>query len=222
VDRTLLLSQLADSAFPTGGFAHSSGLEAAMQIGEITRPSDLERILLHNLEQASSGALPMVTEAHAAPEQIAVLDQRHDAFMTNHVANRASRAQGRAWLTAAASAFGTPSLRELRARARVDEGFCGHLAPVFGAVTALLELTRLEAQRLFLFVHLRGLVSSAVRLSLVGPLEGQALQYRLSGAMESMLSRSTTRGAEDLATTAPLVEIMQGYQDRLYSRLFSS
>ena len=32
-----MVLQLADSAFPTGGFAHSAGLEAAAQAGEIVR-----------------------------------------------------------------------------------------------------------------------------------------------------------------------------------------
>ena len=142
--------------------------------------------------------------------------------MTNHVANRASRAQGRAWLTATSHSFGVERIRELRARAREDEGFCGHFAPVFGAVSSLLALARGEVQRLFLFLHLRGLVSSAVRSSLVGPLEAQALQYRLTGAMESILARYSARGEDDLAATAPLVDLFQGHQDRLYSRLFSS
>ncbi|MDC3952445.1 urease accessory protein UreF [Polyangium jinanense] len=219
---SLLVLQLADSAFPAGGFAHSGGLEAAAQLGEITGPSSLERFLLHNLEQAGAGALPIVTAAHASPKRLSDLDRRHDAFLTNHVSNRASRAQGRAWLAAAAHSFGIASLRELRVRAREDESFCGHFAPVFGAVSALLGLERDEAQRLFLFLHLRGLVSSAVRLSLLGPLEAQALQHRLTGSVLAVLSRHAMRGEEDLTTTAPLVDLFQGHQDRLYSRLFSS
>ena len=40
-----LLLQLADSAFPTGGFAHSGGLEAAYQLGEIDGPEGLAKRL---------------------------------------------------------------------------------------------------------------------------------------------------------------------------------
>lgn len=222
MDRSLLLLQLADSAFPTGGFAHSNGLEAATQLGEVKGPASLERFLRQSIEQAGAGALPVVTAAHAAPARLTSLDRRYDAFLTNHIANRASRAQGRAWIAATSATFGTKDLMLLRARAREADGFCGHFAPVLGAASAWLDLTAEEAQRLFLFVHLRGLVSSAVRLSLVGPLEAQALQHRLSAAVESTRARHATTAVEDLATTAPLVDLFQGYQDRLYSRLFSS
>jgi urease accessory protein len=193
-----------------------------MQLGEVTGPSSLERFLLHHLEQAGTGALPVVTTAHVLRDDIREVDRRYDAFLTNHVANRASRAQGRAWLTAASAAFGGAALCELRARAREDEGFCGHFAPMFGAVAALLEVALEDAQRLFLFLHFRGLVSSAVRLSLVGPLEAQAMQHRLSDAVESVRERCSMLGEEDIASAAPLLDLLQGYQDRLYSRLFSS
>jgi urease accessory protein len=39
-DEDWLLWQLADSAFPTGGFAHSGGLEAAWQHGEIRNSAE--------------------------------------------------------------------------------------------------------------------------------------------------------------------------------------
>ena len=40
-DNQWLLWQLADSAFPTGGFAHSGGLEAAWQNGEVSNRGDV-------------------------------------------------------------------------------------------------------------------------------------------------------------------------------------
>ena len=56
------LWQLADSAFPTGGFAHSAGLEAAWQHGEVRNRSELQGYLLASLHQLGRAALPFVAE----------------------------------------------------------------------------------------------------------------------------------------------------------------
>jgi len=37
-----------------------------------------------------------------------------------------------------------------------------------------------------------------------------------------VLARCGALGEEDLAQTAPLLDLLQGHHDRLYSRLFSS
>src|ERR1700749_2765699 len=92
-----LLWQLADSAFPTGGFAHSAGLEAAWQHGEVRNRNELVSFVEASLHQLGRAALPFVTAAHAEPERLEEFDIFCDAFTINHVANRASRAQGRAF-----------------------------------------------------------------------------------------------------------------------------
>jgi urease accessory protein len=76
--------------------------------------------------------------------------------------------------------------------------------------------------RLFFFQHLRGLVAGAVRLGIVGPMEAQALQHRLGPRAEAILSQCEHLGVADIAQTAPLLDLWQGAQDRLYSRLFQS
>ena len=207
-----LALQLADSAFPSGGFAHSGGLEAAAQAGEVP---DLERFLRDLIWQAGHSALPLASAAHERPEELAALDARADAFLVNHVANRASRQQGRAFLQTCALAF--PGTAPLRDEARA---LCRHHAPLFGAVLRRLGLPLEEMQRLLLFGTLRAAVSAAVRLALAGTQEAQALQARLAPALDQALLACAA--LREPAQTAPLADLLQATHDRLYSRLFIS
>jgi len=215
-----LLLQLADSAFPTGGFVHSNGLESAAQLGAIAGADDLERYVVLSLDQYGHTSLPFVSASHAGAD-LAAMDQLCEAVLINHLANRASRAQGSAWLTAANAAAPTAGIQALQHRVR-DEALPGHQAPILGAVTALLGVDHDQVLRLALFQHLRALVSSAVRLSLVGPLAAQALQARCAEAAEATLARCRDLDPEDAAATCPLLDIWHAQHDRLYSRLFAS
>lgn len=216
-DDDWLVWQLADSAFPTGGFAHSGGLEAAWQHGEVQNSSELASFLEASLEQAGHGSLPFVATAHDAPDQAGELDRLCDCFLTNHVANRASRLQGRSFLASTRRIFHSGEV------GRAANCFpLGHFPPVFGAVTRLLGVSRSGAARLFFFQHLRGLVAGAVRLGIAGPMEAQALQLRLAPRAQAILSQCENLAVADIAQTAPLLDLWQGTQDRLYSRLFQS
>src|SRR6185436_17801728 len=65
--------QLADSAFPTGGFAHSGGLEAAAQASEV---KDVLAFTRSALWQAGLGALPLAQDGWRDPGALARLDSR--------------------------------------------------------------------------------------------------------------------------------------------------
>lgn len=210
-----LIWQLCDSAFPTGGFAHSGGLEAAAHNGEIGNRSELREWLHASLRQIGRTALPLVNAAHADPPRLLELDGLCDAFTNNHVANRASRLQGRAFLLAAERIFGVRLDGE-------DSELKGHLAPAYGAVLRRLNIDACTTRRLFVFQHLRGVIASAVRLNLVGPMEGQVIQRELSAEAESVAAGAAEFDLSDLAQTSPLLDLWQGTQDRLYSRLFQS
>jgi urease accessory protein len=214
------LLQIADSAFPTGGFAHSAGFEALAHAGEVQGAADLERWVNGLAWQVGQGSLPWVSAAHGAPERLAELDARADAVILNHVANRASRTQGRAWLETASRVF-EGDVRAMRERARQGAIRC-HLAPVFGAIARAIGATADEARQVFLLLSVRGAVSAAVRLSLVGPLEGQRILRRQADDWSRVLERCRDLGEDDVAQTSPVLELVQGMQDRLYARLFQS
>jgi urease accessory protein len=240
-----LLWQLADSAFPTGGFAHSAGLEAAWQHGEIRNRTELASFADSSLHQFGRSALPFVTMAHHQPDRLDEFDRLCEAFTTNHVANRASCIQGRAFLSAVERIFGLCSRRReedhFKSEFRIPNSGMernllapaatgdvqklppfAHFAPVFGAVMRRLDIPSDTAVRLILFSHLRSVLAAAVRLNIVGPMEAQALQHRLSPRAEQILNRCKSLTQDDFAQTAPLLDLWQGAQDRLYSRLFQS
>lgn len=221
--------QLIDSAFPTGGFAHSSGLEAACQHGEVRNRGELVSVVKASLQQLGGAGLPFVTAAHDEPGRLAEFDQLGDAFTSNHLANRASRSQGRAMLSAGERIFprrgvhaASPSTSDGEPKRTEVRAPFAHFAPVFGAGLSRLGVSRETTMRMFFFNHSRSLFAAAVRLNIVGPMEAQTLQHRLSSKAEAILRHCEPLTLEDLAQTSPLLDLWQGTQDRLYSRLFQS
>lgn len=216
-----LVWQLADSAFPAGGFAHSGGLEAAWQHGEVRGRAELTEYLRTALAQLAHNAMPFAHASFTREEDLLEIDQHCDAFLSNHVANRVSRLQGQAFVASVERTFGSSELKELRARL-VEGEMPGHFAVVFGTIIKLLGLNSDYAPRLFVFLQLRGWISAAVRLNIIGPLEGQGIQHQLSEEAERTAMRFGEVALDDVAQSAPLLDLWQGTQDRLYSRLFQS
>jgi urease accessory protein len=225
-----LIWQLADSAFPSGSFAHSGGLEAAWQARLVRDRQSLVEFVQAALAQLECGVLRFVLRAWESTEHantvicpkpavhgrvIWTVDGDCDLFFNNHVANRASRAQGQALLASAVKTFDLRPLAELHADVR-ERRLNGHLAPIFGILTRALQIDRERAASLFCFQAVRSYLSSAVRLGIVGPLEAQQIQATFSG------HRVITDSDIEPAQTAPLLDLVQGTQDRLYSRLFQS
>jgi len=211
--------QIVDSAFPTGAFAHSWGLEAAWQQGEVADRDGLRRFLEASIMQSGYASLPLVNDAYRSPERLEALDEVADAFLLNAVANRASRIQGRTLLGTAGRIWPSAALAALQARA---EATCAHVAPVAGAAFCAIGLPLPTVQRVVLYGAARGVLSAAVRLGLAGSFEAQRLQYECSPWLERIADRCGALSIDDLAQTAPVLDLLQAGHDRLYSRLFQS
>lgn len=217
--------QLLDSILPTGGFAHSFGIEAGVQARTISSPDDLRTYLIHVLENTGSLLLPFVYSATVNPtlETWHKLDRMLDATLTNEVSRKASITQGLALMRVAAAVFSEiPSLKSMRETSLCSGTVAFHHAPVFGMICGLLGLQSETSQRAYMFVTIRDAISAATRLNLVGPLGAAVLQHEIGVVAEAMLNRWKDRVVEEACQTAPLLDIVQGCHGYLFSRLFSS
>eukprot|EP00816_Leptocylindrus_hargravesii_P003946 CAMPEP_0196825722 /NCGR_PEP_ID=MMETSP1362-20130617/93223_1 /TAXON_ID=163516 /ORGANISM="Leptocylindrus danicus, Strain CCMP1856" /LENGTH=195 /DNA_ID=CAMNT_0042206203 /DNA_START=300 /DNA_END=887 /DNA_ORIENTATION=+ len=162
------------------------------------------------------------------------LDSKCDANITSHVMRRASSIQGSGMLRAYAAAFPSIALslkvlkRHLMKSIAMEGRERGHIPTIFGAICGLLQLDDATVASMFIYTNARDMVSAAVRMNLVGPLEGGTLIHQLcqKGSVvidEVLCSREgLTFDSISAHQVAPLVEIMANAHDRLYTRLFNS
>ncbi|KUF87939.1 Urease accessory protein UreF [Phytophthora nicotianae] len=228
---------MVDSLFPTGGFAHSLGLEAATQEGLVAAAS-LRGFLSTSLHQSANFALPLVFSAHqiaTAPdfdadtlaESVLSLNHHATALYSNHVARKASFAQGAALLRLALSTY-APSyprfqtLLTVRKETKKRKHGGVHHAVLFGVVCALLGVEAEPTQRMYLFMTTRDMLSAATRLNLVGPLEAAKLQFEMTPLLENVFQAKKNRVVEDSYSSAPVLDLVQAMHDQLYTRIFNS
>ncbi|GAA5942409.1 urease accessory protein UreF [Sporobolomyces koalae] len=124
-----------------------------------------------------------------ALEELFRTDRLCQEMILNKVAKRASIAQGNALLSLYSRAL-APSLSQpdqdlglarlvekIRSEVRkgTEGGWCGHQSTSFGIVMAAVNLSLHRSIHLFLFLHARSILSSAVRLNVVGPYSAHKL-----------------------------------------------
>lgn len=211
--------QVVDSAFPVGVFAHSWGLEAAWQAGHVEDDAALRQFLADSIQQTGWSALPLMNAAYSRPERLEELDELTQAFLTNGVANRASRVQGRTLAATAARVWPSRAMADLHARVQVG---WAHVAPLSGVVFRTIGLPPETARKAVLYGAARGVLSAAVRLGIVGSYGAQQMQLAAATHLDATLEQCRELAAEEICLTAPIIDVLQGAHDRLYSRLFQS
>ncbi|BGP45716.1 hypothetical protein JCM10450v2_001546 [Rhodotorula kratochvilovae] len=137
----------------------------------------------HTAVAALVSSAPADGSVSAALDAVLAADAACEALTLNHVARRASTAQGVALLTLYERALAPEvggaagelvaryrgAIREGQGGGKAREGGNGHMSVAFAVLTAAVGLGLDAATHLFLFLHARSLLSSAVRLNTVGP-----------------------------------------------------
>ncbi|KAM4056372.1 ureF domain-containing protein [Hirsutella rhossiliensis] len=246
---THFLLLLADSALPIGSFAFSSGLESYLahhQQQRASSPTSFASFLPLSVSSLAAATLPFVLAAHRDPACLASLDDQLDAAVVCTVARRASVAQGRALLSIWERSFGpalapapahAPVLRRFAALLREGSGrqsrdaaddvpplVSAHLAPLFGAVCAVVGLGLRQAAYVFMLSHVKALISAAVRASMFGPFQAQKVLAgdQVQRMIDAVVSREWDTPVDEAGQSVPVMDLWVGRHELLYSRIFNS
>jgi urease accessory protein len=225
--RLLSLLHFADSAFPTGGYAHSFGLEHCCQAGIVRDRDGLERFLLAQLEGAGgpcdATALAGTLRALGRDDLDACrsLDASLEAMKVVKAFREGSRQMGRQTLRVAAVLIGDPRLAEYLASVNARRA-PGHHAVAFGLAAGALGWDAEAAASAFLYSTTAMLVGAALRLLPMGQLEGQAVLWSLHPVIVRVAREAAARPPADLWSFTPGLDIQGMLHERLDARLFRS
>jgi len=230
MDALLLL--LADGRFPSGGHAHSGGLEAAVAAGRVTGVAQLRGFLQGRLATQGLVAAAFAAAAHAAAahpvadapegrEALVLLDSELDARTPSPALRLTSRRQGRAQLRAARGIWPAPCLA--RSPAHPDGP---HHPLALGLTTAAAGLAPEQAALVAAYGVLTGPASAAVRLLGLDPYQVQVVLAALAGECGAVAREAAvTAGkppAELPSNSAPLADISAELHATWEVRLFAS
>ena len=214
-----------DSFFPSGAYAFSSGLEAAVQGGAIRNGDDLskyvEDLLLNGIGRREAVAVAKAWQAASSKLQAALeVDQELDSMKLGCETRMASSQMGRQVIRIAADQLGcSPILQDFHAAVEAEQT-PGHLAVSLGLTVGAAGWGKEQTVAAFLYQTAVGFVSAAMKLLPIGQREGQRLLERWLPIIERVSAEANQ--SSRLTSWSPVQDIYSMRHSRLESRLFRS
>jgi urease accessory protein len=227
----LLVSlQLSDSAFPSGFYAMSHGLEGFLQQGLVSPETVgglLEDMLVRTVGPSDATAL---ARAHGAAtrrdwDAVVELDRQLFASKLSAELRAASVRSGRQLADIASEAYaGTPGGDDLATWAALVKArrTPGCQAIVTGVAYAATGVPVEQAVVSDLFAFAVSYSGAALRLRLTDHRSTQALLRRIQPTIEAVAADAVARPALDIGGFAPVGDIMSASHERAHARLFTS
>ncbi len=218
--------RFVDSFFPSGGYAFSSGLEAAVQGGAVRNAEELSRYVVESLTtgigEREAVAVGLAHDACVSGilEIALKADQELEAMKLGRESRTASRQMGRQVIRLAANQHARQALIEDYLAAVEAEQTPGHLALSFGLTLAAAGWSKEETIAAFLYQAATGFVAAAMKLMPIGQREGQWLLESWIEVIERVSHNAAHQ--QRLQSWSPVQDIYAMRHSRLESRLFRS
>jgi urease accessory protein len=215
---TAALLLLADGRFPSGGHAHSGGLETAVAAGLVHDLTSLASFLEGRLRSAGLVAAGLAAAAAACGSrtELTALDVEADARTPSPALRLASRRQGRQLVRAASTVWPGAVWNRL--------GPSPHQPIAVGAAAAAAELSPCDAALVAAHGAVSGPATAVVRILALDPLAVAAVIAELAPAVDQVAeSAAAAAGRGDVpAAGAPLLDLGAEQHATWEVRLFAS
>jgi urease accessory protein len=223
-DPLLGLLQLADSAFPSGAFTLSHGLETLVADRAVRSADDVAALLeVSLLDRLARADLMVLLAVHDAPdlEAILELDKRLSTVKLASDDRIASQRVGRR-LAIEASRLVDDALLAGYVAALADGRAEGNTAVAQGLATRAFGVPAPDAALGAAWTFASGLCASAVRLGVLGHGQAQRILREAGPAMRSAVERAAAGDPRDLRPSSPQLDVALARHETAAAHLFAS
>ncbi len=218
-----LMTWLSPS-YPTGAFSYSSGIEWAVEAGDIGDAETLRAWLILLIGEGG-GFCDAVFFAHAYraaasgdDDALRTVAELAIAFAPSKERHLETTAQGRAFLDTTRAAWPSSALDRLEALA-ID----GVALPVaVGVACAGHGIALAPAMHCYIHAFAANLISAGVRLIPLGQSDGQRVLAALEPTVATTLARALVAALDDVASAAMRADLASMHHETQYTRLFRS
>ncbi|ALA57689.1 urease accessory protein UreF [Nitrospira moscoviensis] len=218
--------RFVDSFFPSGGYAFSSGLEAAVYGGLVKNAEDLSRFVFESLttgigeREAVAAGVAHDAFVSGRLETALKADRELDAMKLSCEGRTASRQMGRQVIRVAAGQSEPPPLLADYQALVESEKTPGHMAVALGLALASAGWSKEDSIAAFLYQAATGYVAAAMKLLPIGQREGQGLIESWLPAIGRVSKQAAPQRV--FRSWSPVQDIYAMRHSRLESRLFRS
>ncbi len=224
----LALLQLNDSAFPSGAFTHSYGLEQLVRQVVLRDARDVEHfvtsVLTHTIATSEASAARAATDAAVGGDLTSVIAADRALYAMKPAAElrQASLMTGRRFLEEVAIHVESPLLQAYRERLTADERL-GNYAVAFGVVAAAHGIESRYVPAAVLLSAATAMLQAAMRLMRVSHRDVQAILHRLRPLI-ARLAADVRSGVQPVALSGfhPVQDIASMRHAGAEARLFAS
>lgn len=220
---SLALLQLGDSFFPSGATSFSWGLETLRADGLVVRAADVEALIegqiRHRWASFDRPALIASYRASGDLDRIADVDREIDAATLAREARDGGRRIGSALLKVHAG-MGTPGAVDYRERVQRGDA-CGQMTAVHGLIGHATGLDETAVCALSAYGLAVGTIGAALRVGLLGHVEGQAILARMRAVVDEAVA-SPLPAVDACHAYTPMAEIAMMRHETGSGRMFAS